>query len=327
MTTTAPVRRASRLAPDQVVQVLALARAAGDADGADPLSEHVLLGLRRPGDAPAVHLLATVDGSLAGYAYINFDPVEGADAELAVHPMFRHRGLGRILVTAAVEVAGEQDPAGRLGVWAHGDHPSAGALALSLGFERARVLLQMRRPLVTPIDAPALPAGVRLRPFRPDADEQAWLDVNARAFADLPDQGRRTIEELRTLMAEPWFDPAGFLLAERDGRLLGFHWTKIHGRTDAAGTDADAAMAAGHRPMGEVYVLGVDPGAQSQGLGAALALAGLRHLRDAGVDRVMLYVDEANQPAVMLYRRLGFARWAAHVNFRRQAGAPEPVQR
>jgi mycothiol synthase len=321
-----------------VTRVLALARAAGDADGADPLSEHVLLRLRRGGGAPAVHLLATSDGSLIGYAHVEIDPAQGASAELAVHPMFRRRGLGRILVTAAVAVAGEQDPVGRLQVWAHGDHPSAGALALSLGFEREHVLLQMRRPLVAPVEPPALPAGVRLRPFRPGADEQAWLAVNARAFADLPDQGRRTIEELRTLMAEPWFDPAGFLLAERDGQLLGFHWTKIHAGMGAADADAaktgttgadDAATAgaAGHRPMGEVYVLGVDPGAQSQGLGSALALAGLRHLHDAGVDRVMLYVDEANRAAVALYRRLGFARWAAHVNFRRQDGAPEPAQR
>ena len=229
-------------------------------------------------------------------------------------------------LTAAVAVTREQDPAGRLRVWAHGDHPSAGALALSLGFERARVLLQMRRPLVAPVEAPALPAGVRLRPFQPGADEQAWLAVNARAFVDLPDQGRRTIEELRTLMAEPWFDPAGFLLAERDGQLLGFHWTKIHGRSgvNAAGVDPTGT---GHRPMGEVYVLGVDPGAQSQGLGAALALAGLRHLQDAGVDRVMLYVDETNHAAVALYRRLGFARWAAHANFRRQPALSGPAQR
>ena len=29
-------------------------------------------------------------------------------------------------------------------------------------------------------------------------------------------------------MAEPWFDPAGLLVAAEGDRLLGFHWTKQH---------------------------------------------------------------------------------------------------
>ncbi len=44
-------------------------------------------------------------------------------------------------------------------------------------------------------------------------------------------------------MAEPWFDPAGLLLAEdADGTLLGFHWTKRHDER-----------------LGEVYVVGISP--------------------------------------------------------------------
>src|SRR5690606_10535850 len=117
----------------------------------------------------------------------------------------------------------------------------------------------------------SLPAGVRLRPFRPGADEPAWRSLNARAFADHPEQGRWTLADLRLRMAEPWFDPAGFLLAERetDGRLLGFHWTKVHAK-DPSSTGGEPA------PIGEVYVLGVDPQAQGLGLGRALTLAGLR---------------------------------------------------
>jgi mycothiol synthase len=313
----AEVVRTDHLSSDEVADVLALMRSAGDADGAYPLSEHVMLHLRHGGDAPAVHLLIRDGTDLVGYAHVDTtDAVEGASAELAVHPLFRRHGLGRALVMGAIDAAEEHDPAGRLRLWAHGDHPSANALALSLGFVRARVLWQMRRSLYAPVPAPELPDGVGLRPFRPGEDDLVWLELNRRAFADHPDQGRWTAADLHARLAEGWFDPAGFLLAERaDGALLGFHWTKVHGtvRHD----HGDGADSHDHDPIGEVYVLGVDPAAQGSGLGTALTLAGLRHLRGEGLDQVMLYVEETNTTAIALYQRLGFARWSTDVGFRR----------
>jgi mycothiol synthase len=322
----AEVVRADHLTPAEVGEVLDLTRAAGDADGAYPLSEHVTLHLRHGGEAPAVHLLVRVGGALVGYAHVDTtDPVEGPSAELCVHPLHRRRGLGRALVLAAMAAADERDPAHRLRLWAHGDHPSANALALSLGFDRARVLWQLRRSLLAPVAGSVtatadLPAGVILRQFRPGKDDEAWLALNAKAFAGHPDQGRWTRRDLDARMAEAWFDPAGFLLAERivDGALLGFHWTKVHGavRHDHAGGPRGTHD---HDPIGEVYVLGVDPSAQGAGLGRALTLAGLRHLRDEGLHQVMLYVEADNHAATKLYQRLGFSRWATDVCFQRPA--------
>jgi mycothiol synthase len=242
------------------------------------------------------------------------DAVAGSAAEMAVHPDHRRHGLGRALVEAAVE----ESPDGRLRLWAHGEHPAATALAHRLGFERTRALFQLRRSLLTPVPAPELPAGVRMRAFRVGKDEAAWTRVNARAFAEHPDQGRWTERDLRLREAEPWFDPAGFLLAERksDGALLGFHWTKVHGADplDGPGThDSEHA----HTPIGEVYVLGVDPDAQGLRLGPALTLAGLRHLRGRGLTQAMLYVDESNTRAVRLYEGLGFTRWSTDICFAR----------
>jgi mycothiol synthase len=301
------ITRAERLDPDQVAEVLALARAARDADGTFPFAEQVVLHLRHGGDPPAVHLLARDrDRRLAGYAHVDTtDREAGATAEMVVHPQERRQGLGRRLAETAVAVASERDPAGRLRLWAHGDHPASAALARSLGFTRSRVLYQLRRSLHDPVPAPVLPDGVGLRPFRPGTDEEAWLALNARAFAGHPEQGRWTARDLRTRMAGSWFDPDGFLLAERDGHLLGFHWTKIHSGEGR------------HQPIGEVYVLGVDPAAHGLGLGTALTLAGLRHLRGQGLGQAMLYVDESNRAAVALYTKLGFARWSVDVAFTR----------
>ena len=159
-----------------------------------------------------------------------------------------------------------------------------------------------------PVDLPepVLPEGLTLRAFVPGRDEDAWLAANRAAFAHHPEQGSLGRADLEARMAEDWFDPAGFLLAvDAQDRIAGFHWTKIHEpaiHQTASGSDA-------HGALGEVYVVGVVPGAQGTGLGRALTLAGIRHLLGQGIHAVMLYVDADNEPAVRLYRSLGFTRW------------------
>jgi len=274
-------------APDPAA-VLALAGAAEAADGVSPLSEPVLIDLH---ENAGRHFLATGDRTLLGYAHLDADR-----AELVVHPDHRRQGIGARLLDA-LESAGAEL------AWAHGRLPDALAFAAARGWTAARTLWQLGRPLTGEIPDAPVPDGITLRPFVPGQDEDAWVAVNARAFAHHPEQGSWTAREVRLREAEPWFDPAGFLLAVRDdGSLAGFHWTKVH---------------QGPPPIGEVYVLGVDPSAQGMRLGPALTVAGLRYLRDRGLSDVMLYVDDDNPAAVRLYQRLGFTEWNADVQFRR----------
>lgn len=303
-----PIREGP-LSPGQAAQVLELAAAAYRADGVHPLSEHVLLHVRHGGPLESRDLLVLADDAVAGYAHLGPPGTGGADSgdasgELVVHPARRRRGYGSALISALA--AGADGHGIRL--WAHGDLPSAAGLARTAGFIRIRALWQMRMPLAGPdapaVPSPILPPGVTLRTFRPGQDEDAWLAVNRRAFARHPEQASWTMADLKLREAEPWFDPAGFLLAERGGELAGFHWTKVH--------EAQAGAAR----VGEVYVVGVDPTQQGTGLGRALTLAGLAHLRDLGLSQVMLYVDETNTPAVRMYTALGLRRWSTDVMYR-----------
>jgi mycothiol synthase len=308
---TAGTITAGRLTPAQIAGVLALAEAAQAADGVAPLSEHTLLHLRydgsRPGPGPDSErdLVLTVNDEIAGYAHLDATTnAAGTDlsGELVIHPGHRREGLGLALVRALIA----ESDAHPVRLWAHGDLPAASRLARAAGFDRFRALWQMRRSLGDELDQPRLPAGITLRPFRPGRDEDDWLSLNGRAFAKHPEQGAWTRHDLELREREPWFDPAGFFIAERDGAMAGFHWTKVHG-------PADASPA-----IGEVYVVGVDPGEQGTGLGRALTLAGLHYLQERGLAEAMLYVDEDNAPAIRLYEALGFTRRRTDAMYRRR---------
>ena len=294
----------AELTAAQVSDVLALVEAARLADGVAPLSEHGLLHLRydSAGQSAAGDFIVTADGEIAGYAYLDPASAQGDDGEvtgeLVIHPERRRQGLGRALTGELVAAADGHV----LRLWAHGDLPAAAALASAAGFDRFRALWQMRRSLSAPLDQPVLPAGLTLRTFVPGQDEDEWLGLNGRAFAKHPEQGGWTRHDLDLREQEPWFDPAGFFIAERDGQMAGFHWTKVH-----------------NPGLGEVYVVGVDPAEQGTGLGRALTLAGLHYLRDLGLAQVMLYVDEDNVPAIKLYEALGFTRARTDAMYRKQA--------
>ncbi|WP_078872306.1 mycothiol synthase [Streptomyces sp. NRRL S-337] len=290
------------VAPETAEAVLELIERAARTDGQPAVSEQGRLQLRggkRPGVA---HVLVYAHGEageelLVGYGQLeDTDPVEAPAAELVVHAGHRGRGHGRALGTELLELSGR-----RLRVWAHGGHPAARHLAQTLGLTMFRELRQMRRSLGDlELPEPVLPEGVTVRTFQPGTDDAAWLEVNAEAFAHHPEQGSLAQRDLDDRKAEAWFDPKGFFLAEKGGRLVGFHWTKVHAEEG----------------LGEVYVLGVRPGAQGGGLGKALTSVGLRHLAGQGLPTAMLYVDADNAAAVSVYERMGFVTHETDLMYR-----------
>lgn len=285
---------AHRLDREEIDTVTSLVAAAKRADGHEGLNDDKRLELAAGGHEGFAGFIARRGDEAGGYAQLG----SGNDAwglEIVVHP--RHRDdaatvTGLLLEAALAEVAGRGG--GRLHLWVAKPSVTTDQLAAEHGLTLGRDLLQMRRSLpLPPGQASVTEPSIVTRPFRVGEDEAAWLAVNNRAFATHPEQGGWTPETLQRREREPWFDPAGFLLHERQGRLAASCWTKVHHDTEP--------------PMGEIYVISVDPDFQGLGLGKAMTVAGLEHLASVGLGTGMLYVDAANTTAVALYRGLGFS--------------------
>jgi len=270
-----------------------LAEAAAATAGHPVLGDGVWRDLATPSARSA--LVRADDGNvLCGAMHLGPPDHEGVvTGSLVVAPGSRGQGIEAALVRAALADLEHRDLR-RLEVWVFGD---AGDPDRPLG-PPFRELHQMRvaLPLAGSDAAPAWPPGTGVRPFAPGADDAAWLTVNNRAFAADPDQGGWTLDTLRARIAEPWFDAAGFLLAEDAAGLAGFCWTKVHAPQPPFEPET----------LGEIYVIGVDPDRQGSGLGRALVVAGLAWLAEKGITIGMLFVDAANEPAVHLYEALGF---------------------
>jgi mycothiol synthase len=261
------------------MSLLDLAERAAEADGVDPFNEASRFALRDRSRARVLVHQSTSDGAIVAAAYATGDnPVE-----IVVDPDHRRQGIGRRILDELLADGEER-------FWAHGDLPAAQALAAAAGLTPARTLLVLRLTFDGTPAPERVPDGVTLRTYTP-ADAEALLTVNARAFAHHPEQGAMDRADLDQRMTSDWFDPAGLFIAERDGEVVGFHWTKVEGG------------------VGEVYVVGIDPAAQGGGLGTALTARGLRHLHEQGLPIVDLYVEGDNAPALTVYRNLGFQDW------------------
>ncbi len=196
-----------------------------------------------------------------------------------------------LLVDAIIDLV-ERLGGGWLRLWTAAASDGDDARALAHGLRVERSLVQLRCALPLPEHTGRGPT-IKTRPFRPGLDEEAWLVTNNRAFASHPEQGHWELSTLLEREKEPWFDPDGLLLLEEDGRVAGSCWTKVHGDTDP--------------PMGEIYIIGVDPDFHGRGWGRALTAAGLAWLSGRGLTVGMLYVDADNVPALSMYRSMGFA--------------------
>ncbi len=297
----------NHLSKSQQESVLALIKAAHDFDGTPPIAEHVLLHLRHGGDKSDSHIVFEQDNQVIAYAHLDTtDLVAGPSVEAVVHPNHRGKGLGASILKEAIKVCGD-----KARIWSHGDLPAATSIAASLKLERFWSNLLMSKSLgeIQPVTS-----KYPIRTFMPDIDNQAFLSLNNKVFANYPDQGGWSEDDLKVRLNEAWFEKEGFFVAEDKGELIGFCWTKIHGAHTHShnGEDDDH----GHDALGEIYVLAVNPDYKGQGVGRDLTITGLNYLKYQGLNNVMLYVGVENKPALKLYKSLGFNEFGSDVMYR-----------
>lgn len=282
------------IAPDDIDAIRTLAAAAEASDHRPPFGDSVWRDLAHPTPLSML-VIAESDGKPVGALHLA--PPEnrgesGLIAAIVVEP--RHRGGEVEQALLETALADEKVACSRILLWIFGADDTADRFMDASGFRRERELHQMRVRLPITMDR-GWPTGVDVRPFLPGVDEETWLSVNNRAFVADPDQRGWTLDTIRRREEESWFDPAGFLLAWRGDTLAGFCWTRLH----------PAAPPNEPEALGEIYVIGVDPGHQGIGLGRALVAGGLGSLHERGASVGMLFVDAANTAAIRLYEKLG----------------------
>ncbi|QJU52501.1 mycothiol synthase [Herbiconiux sp. KACC 21604] len=289
--------------PDEAREpFLRLAARAALVDGQHPFNDQALVDA---GKGTRSLLLAERGGTVVGAAIVG-----QGELEFTIDPEWREEGLGRQLLEIVLANSAGSGGAGvsassdgeQLLAWAHGDHPASRRLAATHRFVAVRTLLQLRRELPDgPVGGTPLPDGFRLMPFRGGRDVDDWVRLNARVFAEHPEQGGQTAEDLGFRMSEAWFEPDDFLLLrDSAGALVGYNWLKVE---------------PGDR-VGEIYVIGVDDAHAGQGLGRYLMGQGLARLVERGLEQASLYVDGENTRAVALYRSLGFTDHTIDIQYR-----------
>jgi ribosomal protein S18 acetylase RimI-like enzyme len=163
------------------------------------------------------------------------------------------------------------------------------------GFRHVTRLWYLARDLHLSDSPPASPSRLGYRSYEA-GPAFAFHETLLRTYEgtrDCPEiNGVRTVEEVIVgHRAQGRFDPSRWWLALDGGRPVG-----VLLLTEMPDTgDWDVSYA------------GVVPEARRQGFGRELLLKGISEAKASGVGRVTLSVDARNEPALQLYRGLGFA--------------------
>ena len=202
---------------------------------------------------------------------------------IVVHPQHRRQGIGSQLLRL---VETQDDPpttllqSNLIGTWTAGQ-----AFARKEGFHvvRSQILMTRRGPAP---EAVPVPEGFALRAYRGPEDDADWMRLTLEGYDGTPDFSGITQDDLDGYRKTPGFS---LCFAERDGEVWGLCHT----------------MDWQHEGP-YVNSVVVTAKARGCGLGKALTAAGIRAALGAEGTKISLGVVSENEPALAIYRGLGF---------------------
>jgi len=165
------------------------------------------------------------------------------------------------------------------------------------GFEIVRYGFKMARNLDEPIPDMDFPNGYTLRTATED-DMEGWVDCFNQSFIDHWNPHPTTVEIHKHWLTHAKYRPElDFIATASDGTIAAFCFCWIDPEDNERKNRKD----------GWVELLGTRRGHRKIGLGKAILLAGMRKLKDEGMNRAVLGVDAQNPTGALgLYESVGF---------------------
>ncbi|MBI4219339.1 MAG: GNAT family N-acetyltransferase [Chloroflexi bacterium] len=248
--------------------------------------------LRLPRVKPTSNIFV-VDASrgVAGYASVFPElDIGRAVVTIGVAPDRRRRGLGRALLTRALERA-RSIGARAAHVPATAGDQASGAMLQRSGFSPVRHFLRMVCRTLPPARGEL--RGYELRHVRSD-EAVVLAALQNTVFAGTWGYSANTSEEVEARLGLPGRGPQyAYFVCEAE-RPVAYAWSHLY--HDSSGL------------VGTVYMTGVHPSYRRLGLGESVVAAAVRSLFEEGAMQVDLEVDSQNVLAVNLYERLAFKR-------------------
>jgi mycothiol synthase len=277
-------------------------------------------GLQQSLNAPSfnraenLRLWENPSGKLVGYGSVSINPSqEGTDGFLnfRVHPTVRNQGLEEQIITWGEKRLKEATKDGngtvKLFSGTRSDRGDVITILQNLGLIAVRYFFRMKRSLNEPIDEPKFPEGFQLRIVEPKKDATKWVEMFNQTFIDHWNHHNFTVEEFLHHCQHPEYNSDLSLIAiAPDGTFAAFCESRIH-------TEDNKRNGCNE---GWIAVLGTRRGFRQQGLGKAMLLTAMQHLKTKGMDSAILGVDAENPSgALRLYESVGFEKVHTSISY------------
>ncbi|WP_413166535.1 GNAT family N-acetyltransferase [Capilliphycus salinus ALCB114379] len=264
--------------------------------------------------AENLRLWENSEGELVGYGSVWIDPSQdGIDGFLnfRVHPSVRNQGLEEEIISwgenRLKEATKDCNGTVKLYSGARSDRGDVITILQNLGFIAVRYFFRMKRSLAKPIDEPKFPEGFKLRIVEPEKDAMQWVEMFNQTFIDHWNHHDYTVEEfLHDCQHSEYNSDLNLIAIAPDGTFAAFCESRIHAEDNKRNG----------RNEGWIGVLGTRRGFRQLGLGRAMLLTAMQHLKTKGMDSAILGVDAENPSgALRLYESVGFEKVLTNISY------------